>query len=102
MKNELYTLGTTAVRITFVRTAHPVDPRLTVHGELKDLKGRRFWAGWGQSEADILRHAAEWLDDCHGRAAHTPPILTDETWPFDGLADAIQREVQQRQAARLN
>ena len=98
---ELYNVTESVLTIHFERVANPIDKRLALHGQLLDRNGRRTWAGWGETEADILAHAAAWWDDCHGRAAHTPEIRVDETWPHPVLARTIQRTVQQYQAARL-
>lgn len=98
---ELYNRSTQPVRIHFTENTSPVDPRLTLLGELLDASGRRVWAGYGRHQAEILAHAAAWLDDCHGRAGHTPPIAVDQSWPFPLLAQNIQLQVQDSQAARL-
>ena len=98
---ELYNHSTQPVHIHFTENTNPVDPRLTLLGELLDTSGRRVWAGYGRHQAEILAHAAAWLDDCHGRAAHTPPIVVDQSWPFPLLAQNIQLQVQDSQAARL-
>ena len=97
----LYDNSTQSVRIHFTENASPVDPRLILLGELRDASGKRVWAGYGRHQAEILAHAAAWLDDCHGRAAHTPPIVVDQSWPFPLLAQNIQLQVQASQAARL-
>ena len=98
---ELYDNSTQSVHIHFTENASPVDPRLALLGELLDSNGRRVWAGYGRHEAEILTHAAAWLDDCHGRAAHTPSIVVDQSWPFPLLAESIQHQVQAAQSARL-
>lgn len=97
----LYDNSTQPVHIHFTENASPVDPRLVLLGELRDASGKRVWAGYGRHQAEILAHAASWLDDCHGRAAHTPPIAVDQSWPFPLLAEAIQHQVQAAQSARL-
>lgn len=100
--NQLYMFAAPSIRIRFTETPSAVDPRLVLRGELLDSNGARIWAGYGRTQVEILQHAAAWLDDCHGRAGHTPVILADESWPGTRrLAESIQREVQQRQAARL-
>jgi hypothetical protein len=101
MNAILYTVTPRPVRAHFTRVASPTDPRLKLLGELIDDTGRRVWAGFGQHEAEILAHAAAWFDNSHGRAAHTPLIEVDETWPHPLLARVIQETVQQAQAARL-
>lgn len=98
---EIFNHHSPAVSIHFTEVASPVDPRLTLCGELLDANGRRAWAGFGRTQSDILRAAATWLDDCHGRAGHTPAILVDDTWPVPGLAASIQQEVQAGHARQL-
>lgn len=98
---EIFNHYSPPVSIHFTETASPVDPRLTLRGELVDVNGRRTWAGFGRTQADILRAAAAWLDDCHGRAGHTPAIAVDQSWPFPLLAQSIQHEVQAGHARQL-
>lgn len=80
--------------IHFTEVASPVDPRLVTLGELLDVKGHRIWACYGRTQVEIVTAAAAWLDDCHGRAGHTPPIMVDQSRPYQDLAAAIQRQVQ--------
>lgn len=62
----LYGNSTQPVHIHFTENASPVDPRLVLLGELRDASGKRVWTGYGRHQAEILAHAASWLDDCHG------------------------------------
>jgi hypothetical protein len=102
MNAVLYTVDVVDVTIRFTRIQSPVDVRLHMVGELEDTSGRRVWAGWGANEAEILEKATAWLDDCHGRADHTPLIkLAPGGFLNEDLANAIQRGVWKRQAARL-
>lgn len=89
------------IHIHFTENASPVDPHLVLYGELRDANDKRIWAGYGRSQAEILARAAAWLDDCHGRAGHTPLIAVDQSWPFPLLAESIQHQVQASQVARL-
>ena len=98
---EIFDHSERPMYIRFVDQVSPIDPRLQLLGELCDAKGARVWAGYGRHQAEILAHAAAWLDDCHGRATHTPAITVDQTWPYPELAENIQRQVQASQAARL-
>lgn len=99
---ELFDHSVRPVRIRFTENASPVDPRLGTVGELIDDKGDRVWACFGRNQVEIFQRAAEWLDDCHGRAGHTPEIIVDDTWACpQGFAASLQQEVQQRQTARI-
>lgn len=99
---EMFDHSERPVYVHFVDQVSPIDPRLQLMGELRDAAGRRVWAMFGRHQAEILAHAAAWMDDCHGRAAHTPPIIVDQSWPYPDLAAAIQRQVQDSQTARLH
>lgn len=91
------------VAFKFERVERPLHPALTVIGQIVDGAGARVWAGWGSPDdmAGLYTKAAEWLDDCHGRAGHTPllPVIGDEAGrePWHD----IQAAVNARQSADL-
>lgn len=89
------------ITITFTRQVSPIDARFCLLAELRDSQGRRFWAAWGTQETELFERAACWLDDCHGRAGHTPPIMLGPVGVSVQVFSMIERDAQRRQAARL-
>lgn len=98
--------------LKFTEVDYPMHPALHLIAELVGPDGgqlappRRFWAAWGNSKTDLFEKAVQWLDNCHGRAGHTPSIIVSdsdwishvgplfEDWPmargFFGLDESFQ------------